>query len=379
MPSAHIPKYGKSLYYPFIEIQDTNWLKLSLLYWDGLRRIVPTPVTPKDNPEVCQAVDAGFLQNTAPDEYRDKASEKFLALLKPLEEEIDPFDAELLYDGRASSGLDFIHDHNIGEYGEEFIRNPVITSKAWDIELLKKFVPVFSLHPTRGSAPLFKFLESHKLASRSGDSYSVDGFVGGLYMVCLAREMSENIGTSLVTDSPHVGAFGEYISFGKFSKPSTEETLGILLKLDIAFPTSESLEDIPISKIIKFCEQRKDERKRFRQAIESITAIGSEITDSNALADFLSQQREEIKSAIEDHRKALDDLSVKSVGSLLSVSAPTAVAAAAGLSIPPVAAVLTGVGVAVSLVQWWAEVRGNQREKIKGSPWHYLLSVKQFS
>ncbi|NEQ25769.1 MAG: hypothetical protein F6K28_43275, partial [Microcoleus sp. SIO2G3] len=355
-----------------------NWLKLSLLYWDGLRRIVPTPVTPKDNPEVCQAVDAGFLQNTAPDEYRDKASEKFLALLEPLAGEIDPYYIEVSR-GRASSGLDFIYHHNIGEYGEEFIRNPIVASKAWDIELLKKFVPVFSLHPTRGSAPFFEFLESHKLASKSGDSYSVDGFVGGLYMVCLAREMSENIGTSLVTDSPHVGAFGEYISFGKFSKPSTEEALGILLKLDIDFPTAESLGDVPISKIIKFCEQRKDERKRFRQAIESITTTGSEITDSNALADFLGQQREEIKSAIEDHRKVLDELSVKSVGSLLSVSAPTAVAAAAGLSIPPVAAVLTGVGVAVSLVQWWAEVRGNHREKTKGSPWHYLLSVKQFS
>jgi hypothetical protein len=377
MPNTQVPKYGKSLYYPFIEIQDTNWLKSSLLYWDGLRRIVPTPVTPKDNPDVCQAVDAGFLQNTAPDEYRDKASEKFLALLEPLTDEADPYYVELT-DGRFS-GLGSIGDHNIGEYGQEFIRNPIVASEAWDIELLKQFVPVFWLHPTRGSAPLFEFLESHKLASRSGDSYSIDGFVGGLYMVCLAREMSENIGTSLVTDSPHVGAFGEYISFGKFSKPSTEETLGILLKLDIDFPTAESLGDIPISKIIKFCEQRKDERKRFRQAIESITAIGSEITDSNALADFLSQQREEIKSAIEDHSKALDDLSVKSVGSLLSVSAPTAVAAAAGLSIPPVAAVLTGVGVAVSLVQWWAEVRGNQREKIKGSPWHYLLSVKQFS
>lgn len=364
MTNAQVSKYGKVLYYPFIEIQDTNWLKLSLLCWDGLRRIVPTPVSPKDDADVCQVIDAGLLQSTSPDEYRDSASEKFLDLLEPLV-------GERLWQ---SSG-----DEVERAYGREFLGNRELDSQIWEVDILKKFVPVFRLHQTRSTTPTFSFLESHNLANRSGDWYNVDGFIGGLYMICLASEMSEKIGTPLVTNSPQVGAFGEYISFGKLSKPSTKETLGTLLKLDIDFPTPESLQDIPVSKVLKFHEQYKDERQRFRQAIESITTVGSEITDPNALADFFSQQGKEIKSAIEDHRKTLDELKVKSVGSLLGVSAPTAVAAAAGLAIPPVAAVLTGVGVAVSLVQWWAEVRGNQREKIKGSPWHYLLSVKQFS
>lgn len=167
----------------------------------------------------------------------------------------------------------------------------------------------------------------------------------------------------------------------KLAKLSAKETLSTLLKLDTNFPTPESPQDISVSEILKFHEQYKDKRQRFRQAIESITTAGSGITEPNALADFFNQQGKEIRSAVEDRRKTLGELKVKSVDSLLDVSAPTAVAvaAAAGLAIPPVAAVLTGVGVAGSLVQQWAEVRGNQREKIKGSPWRYLLSVKQFS
>ena len=44
-----------------------------------------------------------------------------------------------------------------------------------------------------------------------------------------------------------------------------------------------------------------------------------------------------------DHRKTLDELNVKSVTSLLGVSAPTAIAATAGLVVPPVAIALTGM------------------------------------
>ena len=29
------------LYYPFIDFRDEGWLKLTALYWDSLRRIVP--------------------------------------------------------------------------------------------------------------------------------------------------------------------------------------------------------------------------------------------------------------------------------------------------------------------------------------------------
>ena len=140
MTNAQVSKYGKVLYYPYIEIQDTNWLKLSLLCWDGIRRIVPTPVLPKDDVDVLQVIDAGLLQNTAPDEYRDNASEKFLALLKPLVEE--------------GGWGKMLHGDNHEWLGRNFLESPDLAPAIWEADILKKFVPVFRLHPARGSKPM---------------------------------------------------------------------------------------------------------------------------------------------------------------------------------------------------------------------------------
>ncbi len=41
MNATQTTKVGKAFYYPYIEIQDINWLKQALLYWDGLRRMLP--------------------------------------------------------------------------------------------------------------------------------------------------------------------------------------------------------------------------------------------------------------------------------------------------------------------------------------------------
>ena len=65
--------FGKALYYPYIQIQDSNWLKLSLLYFDGIRRIIPSYISPQDSPAIRRVVDEGLLEATTPEAYRDAA------------------------------------------------------------------------------------------------------------------------------------------------------------------------------------------------------------------------------------------------------------------------------------------------------------------
>ncbi len=226
----------------------------------------------------------------------------------------------------------------------------------------------------------FELLESHNLAKDLGDGwFKTNQIIGGLFLMCIATEMSEKIGTPLVTNASQFEAYGEYLSFGKPTSSQTEYLPGVLLKLGIEFPHAEALTELSILEILKFREQRKDERKRFRDVIELITVKANTITDPNQLEDFFSSKGEEIKSAIQDHRKVLDELNVKTFSSLLSVSAPTAIATTAGLAVPPVAMALTGMGIGISLVNWWAEVRKERREKTQASPWHYLLSMKQLT
>ncbi len=40
------------LYYPFIHFKDEGWLKLTALYWDGMKRIVPSGARLRDSDEV---------------------------------------------------------------------------------------------------------------------------------------------------------------------------------------------------------------------------------------------------------------------------------------------------------------------------------------
>lgn len=347
MNTVQPSSFGKALYYPYIHIQNENWLKLALLYFDGIRRIVPQYADLHDSPVVREVVDRGLLEKTFPESYREAAENKFREDFLPLLEQ-EKTEASMVLE----------------QATQTFSKNRVSTS---------------FLHLEKMTHKLCMHLEALGLARKDGDWLEVDSNVAGSYMMCLATVMSSKIQAPLVTDTPEYKGLGEYLSFGQIPKKASEEPHSILFQLGIDFPDFQSLEDVPISRILHFHEHHRDERRRFRQTIEAIMKAANESNDPIALEDRLSEQRGEIESALRDHRRTLDELNVRFLGSLLSVSAPTAIATAAGLAIPPVATVLTGVGVAVSLVKWWAEVRGSQREAVKKTPWHYLLSVQKFT
>ena len=69
--------FGVALYYPYINVQDINWLKCSLLYWDKMRRIVPHFVFEHDDELMREFVDVQVLEKTSPDDYREEASNLF--------------------------------------------------------------------------------------------------------------------------------------------------------------------------------------------------------------------------------------------------------------------------------------------------------------
>lgn len=347
MNTMQVSSFGKALYYPYIQIQDENWLKLALLYFDGIRRIVPEYIELHDSLIEREVADRGLLEPTSPVDYREAAKKKFEEDILSLLEVRTP---------KAKKVLE--------QASQAFSKNHVSTSL---------------LHLEKMTHDLRWKLESLGFARRNGDWLETDAYVAGSYMMCLAAVMGSEIQATPVTDTFEYQSLGEYLSFGKIPEHRSKGSHSILLKLGIDFPEPQSLKDVPIAQIFRFHDRHRDERKQFRQAIESITKAANESSDPIALEDSLSEQRKDIESALQNHRKSLDELSVKFVGSLLSVSAPTAIATAAGMTIPPVATVLTGVGVSVSLVKWWAEVRSGYREAAKRSPWHYLLPIQRFT
>jgi hypothetical protein len=51
---------------PSSTFRNEGWLKLTALYWDSLRRIVPSGASVHDTDQVKRLVDDGFIQNKKP-------------------------------------------------------------------------------------------------------------------------------------------------------------------------------------------------------------------------------------------------------------------------------------------------------------------------
>src|SRR5262245_3478541 len=74
----------KCLYYPYIHFRSLDWLKYALLYWEGVKRIVPVHVRTQDPPEVTALVEKGLVENVAADEFLNQAADVFIPKLERL-------------------------------------------------------------------------------------------------------------------------------------------------------------------------------------------------------------------------------------------------------------------------------------------------------
>lgn len=346
MNTAQESSFGKALYYPYIQIQDENQLKCALLYFDGINRIVPRGTHLHDSEVVRAVVDEGLLEATSPEDYAEAATEKFEEDILSLLEQETP---------EAITALK--------QASQAFSKKRVSTSRLH----LKKMT---HLLPMR--------LKALGLAREIGNWLEVDAHIAGSYMMCLASVMSGSIQAPLITDTSEYQSLGEFLSFGQLPQHSSTDPLSILLTIGVDFPDPKSLKDVPIADVLSYHKNRKDERKQFRREVESIRVKANQVSDPIALNDFFQQQKRDIESAITDHQKALSELKIKSVGSFLRISAPTIFSTlAASTMVPQAAPVLAIGGITWGFVEWWAEIRGKQREAIKKCPWHYLLSTKQ--
>jgi hypothetical protein len=337
--------FGVALYYPYIQVRDIDWLKCNLLYWDKVRRIVPTYLD-QYNESLEKFVEAELLISTEPTAYRNAASELFIEDILPIVDDRERIEMK-------------------------------------DAEMIFKNVPV-AVHPGKITDSLREILYRKGLSHKNGIWLKMDPVVAGFYMICLASVMSDSLRAPMITDSGKFEIAGQYLSFGEPPAPLKQAVhkQDVLLKLGIPFPSKKDVSGLSLDNLLKFREKYSAERGQFRETIEGIKSMAASIQDANALSDYLNEQKQKIKQAVDEHKKALREVGVTALVSSLDITLP-----AIGTSIvsimPQINSVsklfLTISGFSLSAAAWWAKVRQAKREMIRSCPWHYLLPLEHLS
>jgi len=355
MTAASSRDVGVSLYYPNIDVEP-NWLKASLLYWDTVRRIIPKEAEweVRDPQEIRRALDGGCLVNTEPADYRKAASDRFVQNFLPL-----------LDRGLSKAAKP------IGDLGRQLSR-----SRSDGLLHQCNAAPVPYMHPEKISSQLIHELERRGCIKKEGNWLRVPRLVSGLYMVCLGGEMSRAIGIPLLTDLKEFSAGGEYVLFGE-SPSDIEEPRGVLLRLGLRFPTPAALAEVSMETVIAFNQKYGDERALLRKALNSIVDAAQGISDLNALHDFWNQKQREVGDAIKRHRRSMDEIGVTAgFASFLKISAPMLIKLIPNTEWIDTSA-LAVTGLALGVVDWWANLRGKMEQERQKAPWHYALRVEK--
>jgi DNA-binding transcriptional ArsR family regulator len=235
------------------------------------------------------------------------------------------------------------------------------------------------IHQGKMSRYLRAELSRRRLSKYGHDWIAVPEHIAGIYMGCLAAEMGQAIRAPLITDVAEIAPGEECILFGEPSRTQRPTDMSsVLLKLGIRLPRPEALAGVSMRRVLRFHRQHADERIAFREKVAEIVDAVSELNDPAALEDNLASNRRQIESALRDHRKLISELKVKSFTAFLKLGCPVAVAAAAckvsDLIDPRVISI---TGLAIAMVTWWADVRGQSRAAVRSCPWHYTVEVNR--
>lgn len=336
--------FGKALYFPYIHFQDENWLKYTLLYWDGVKRIVPSTYKPQDSESVKALAAEGLVESVDPHQYTASAAKEFIPTLKELMRK-RPHPSRGVEVGRQIEG-------NAGNA---------------------------SVHIQKMDQQVARMLEQSGLAKQSGDWYAMDSGLAGYYMLCLAAHISEKQKAPMLSDSVAMETGGTYFQHSRLagSIASQGRDVGFTLaRMVLPVPRPENLAAVPMKEILKFHRKYEAERMQFRAAIEKVTKDAAGLNDKSAIRDLLQQQKKVIANAMRDQEKALDEFGVGTAMSLMAVSAPGgAIVGALSNFDPVITSVATGVTLALSFVGWIAKTRQEKRKAIRSSDWHYLLRL----
>ena len=392
---------GSALYFPHIDIHDPVWLRSSILFWDKIQTISPSTIEDpyrNEDTKICAA--EGYLQPLHCDLHRDVIEElgrKIIGLAdwekrrawESNNHDNSAFEAVGLADQMTFEITDAFHE--VGMYPEKM--SPDVAELAMRLGLARMHrgkIPrelrhmfqdfeMARMHPAKMPMVMRRWMErGRRYNDLDGEWLLVDGRFASAYMAALAARLSQQMKLSPLTSHDRSHGLSFRFMFDDLVDEGPNSASGAMISVVMRGLKVDA--SVPVSKLIKFRESRKDQYLDFagklNELSEQIQNAGPE--DSRKLLENAKNSYEKnIDPALRALKRELDQKSISTLWEgayrALTISVPSAGALAyfTGLTGPA----LLGAGAALAAAD--IGVRGYLAgQKLRsGNPYSYLHDI----
>lgn len=366
------------LYYPSIEIPDSEWIRNAILYWDEVSSIVP------------REMEAEL--------YRES---QIISILRD-ENVFRPIYPDSLMSSNYYNDFEFecinrmkynINQKNILPFSVSNSKNTKMHNEKIHFSKIQKpwldnlnFDNTQIIHKDKASSSILDFLNDNHLVKKKDNWFLIDNKLAEIYMSTLAKYSALSdvnytvIGSDKIKESNSVYPHG-------YRNINNKNTKSPVLNLSLNCLPSPN-PDISIEKILKFKNKYRDELLDFRRVINEFEEQLCCIESDRDLKERSVLFRENLTRNLRDTTKMLKDSRIdyflSSLKSIINIKSPTAIATYAGLigqeftRIPSVA-ILSGIGLAglVDVSHSYISMNKGTREKLSDKGFLYLYYAKK--
>ena len=359
------------LYYPFINFRNENWLKVALLYWDRISRIIPRTYDSIDSDAVQRVrgeLDA--IVDSHPDQAPPAAMHEFRELL--LQE------ARALRNKYAVSLVD------------KWKPDPTTIARARHDRgnVDRRFAYVFDEKFGHQIVPLLL----HEGLGRTGEGHDVRWIgmhpdLAGIYMTLLAEGIAKQRGFRLLSDSVtrhiSIGDFTAarlaHIALGRRAAmaPRPEEFEQAVALTAIRAIVPKNLDDVSIDDIIKLRKKYRNELREFQNWIQGLAeSLGKQAENMNwkdlrVHLSILSEK--DIEPRMADLSAQLKTLGIESATSVVNVKTIAGSGIFTALAQPFLGASWISFSAATQLAKHQREAK----KLVASNPAAYLVLAKE--
>lgn len=338
--------FTHALYYPWIDIEDVEnqeWLKTAILYWDRLSTIVPERSSYKSQ-------DAVFLNSEG--------------ILFP--EVVDPYSP--IVSEASANFLSYLYSD---EASGILLPQGV---KVYRIPTVEQAPNLASIRTGKMSEDLVRELIGSGRVIHQGDRLLLDRDSANYYMTLLATSISRHKGFAPVTDDKDIEALLNKVRRG--DEPNISPTkLGEGFIAKMAFESVGIAEETSFDDIIKFRNSHQDELGFFRTKVGE---LAGKIDPTTSTIESLEQQardlyKNEIAPAVSILKQTLNSSKIRNITTQLT----SAIFMASVPFLPKDSPVNLLTGAIAQIAAQGVNFALNRRDLLSEKPYSYILEVEE--